>query len=120
MGRAYEVRKASIQKTGAARGKIYTTFAKEIFLSFPFSTNTPQSSSKTASTDLLTPLFTLTLFNLSPFFANCLNEKLLKVIFGNKTEITTKEMKKNARSSYDSVVNYLKHLYYFFLETYLI
>ena len=24
MGRAYEVRKASIQKTGAARGKIYT------------------------------------------------------------------------------------------------
>ena len=32
MGRAYEVRKASIQKTGAARGKIYTTFAKEIYL----------------------------------------------------------------------------------------
>ena len=26
MGRAYEVRKASIQKTGAARGKIYTNF----------------------------------------------------------------------------------------------
>ncbi|MEG0909292.1 MAG: YebC/PmpR family DNA-binding transcriptional regulator [Bacilli bacterium] len=32
MGRAYEVRKYSIQKTGAARGKIYTTFAKEIYL----------------------------------------------------------------------------------------
>ena len=32
MGRAYEVRKASIQKTGAAKGKIYTTFAKEIYL----------------------------------------------------------------------------------------
>ena len=32
MGRAYEVRKASIQKTGAARGKIYTMYAKEIYL----------------------------------------------------------------------------------------
>ena len=32
MGRAYEVRKASIQKTGATKGKIYTTFAKEIYL----------------------------------------------------------------------------------------
>lgn len=32
MGRAYEVRKASIEKTGAAKGKIYTTFAKEIYL----------------------------------------------------------------------------------------
>ena len=32
MGRAYEVRKASIQKTGAAKAKIYTTFAKEIYL----------------------------------------------------------------------------------------
>lgn len=32
MGRAYEVRKASIQKTGAARGKLYTNFAKEIYL----------------------------------------------------------------------------------------
>lgn len=32
MGRAYEVRKYSIQKTGAARGKLYTTFAKEIYL----------------------------------------------------------------------------------------
>ncbi len=32
MGRAYEVRKASIQKTGAQKGKLYTTFAKEIYL----------------------------------------------------------------------------------------
>ena len=32
MGRAYEVIKASIQKTGAAKGKLYTTFAKEIYL----------------------------------------------------------------------------------------
>lgn len=32
MGRAYEVRKASIQKTGAAKAKIYSTFAKEIYL----------------------------------------------------------------------------------------
>ena len=32
MGRAYELRKASIQKTGAAKGKVYTTFAKEIYL----------------------------------------------------------------------------------------
>ena len=28
MGRAYEVRKASIQKTGAAKGKIYSMYAK--------------------------------------------------------------------------------------------
>lgn len=32
MGRAYEVRKASIQKTGARKGKVYTTYAKEIYL----------------------------------------------------------------------------------------
>lgn len=31
MGRAYEVRKASIQKTGAARGKIYSLYAREIY-----------------------------------------------------------------------------------------
>jgi len=31
MGRAYAVREASIKKNGAARGKIYTTFAKEIY-----------------------------------------------------------------------------------------
>lgn len=32
MGRAYEVRKASIQKTGMAKAKLYSTFAKEIYL----------------------------------------------------------------------------------------
>lgn len=32
MGRAYEVRKASIMKTGAAKAKLYSTFAKEIYL----------------------------------------------------------------------------------------
>lgn len=32
MGRAYAVREAKIKKTGAARGKIYTNFAKEIYL----------------------------------------------------------------------------------------
>ena len=32
MGRAYEVRKASIQKTGAAKGKVYSMYAKEIYL----------------------------------------------------------------------------------------
>lgn len=31
MGRAYEVRKASILKTGAAKAKIYTMFSKEIY-----------------------------------------------------------------------------------------
>ncbi len=31
MGRAYEVRKASIAKTGAAKAKIYTMYAKEIY-----------------------------------------------------------------------------------------
>lgn len=31
MGRAYEVRKASIQKTGAARGKLYSMYAREIY-----------------------------------------------------------------------------------------
>ena len=31
MGRAYEVRKASIQKTGAVKAKIYSTYAKEIY-----------------------------------------------------------------------------------------
>lgn len=31
MGRAYEVRKASIQKTGAAKGKIYSMYAREIY-----------------------------------------------------------------------------------------
>lgn len=32
MGRAYEVRKASIQKTGAIKAKTYSLFAKEIYL----------------------------------------------------------------------------------------
>lgn len=32
MGRAYEVRKASIQKTGAAKGKVYSMYAKEIYI----------------------------------------------------------------------------------------
>ena len=32
MGRAYEVRKASIQKTGAIKAKLYSNFAKEIYL----------------------------------------------------------------------------------------
>ena len=32
MGRAYEVRKASIQKTGAAKAKLYSTYAKEIYI----------------------------------------------------------------------------------------
>jgi len=32
MGRAYEVRKASILKTGAEKGKLYSTYAKEIYL----------------------------------------------------------------------------------------
>ena len=32
MGRAYEVRKASIAKTGAAKAKLYSNFAKEIYL----------------------------------------------------------------------------------------
>lgn len=31
MGRAYEVRKASIQKTGAAKAKIYSMYAREIY-----------------------------------------------------------------------------------------
>lgn len=32
MGRAYEVRKASIQKNGAVKAKLYSNFAKEIYL----------------------------------------------------------------------------------------
>ena len=30
-GRAYEVRKASIQKTGAAKAKLYSMYAREIY-----------------------------------------------------------------------------------------
>ena len=44
MGRAYEVRKASIQKTGAAKGKIYTTFAKEIYLAAKKGSPDPDSN----------------------------------------------------------------------------
>ena len=32
MGRAYAVREAKIKKTGAARGKVYSNYAKEIYL----------------------------------------------------------------------------------------
>ena len=32
MGRAYAVREAKIKKNGAARGKLYTNYAKEIYL----------------------------------------------------------------------------------------
>ena len=45
MGRAYEVRKASIQATGAAKGKIYTTFAKEIYLAAKKGNPDPESNS---------------------------------------------------------------------------
>lgn len=44
MGRAYEVRKASILKTGAAKGKIYTNFAKEIYLVAKKGTPDPDSN----------------------------------------------------------------------------
>lgn len=44
MGRAYEVRKASIQKTGAAKGKIYTTFAKEIYLAAKKGSQNPEAN----------------------------------------------------------------------------
>ena len=46
MGRAYEVRKASIQKTGAAKGKIYTNFAKEIYLIAKKGSPDPDSNSE--------------------------------------------------------------------------
>ena len=44
MGRAYEVRKASIQKTGAAKGKLYTTFAKEIYLAAKKGSPNPEAN----------------------------------------------------------------------------
>ena len=44
MGRAYEVRKASIQKTGAAKGKVYTTFAKEIYLAAKKESPNPEAN----------------------------------------------------------------------------
>lgn len=39
MGRAYEVRKASILKTGAAKAKVYTMYAKEIYIAAKKSTD---------------------------------------------------------------------------------
>ncbi|MFI3307071.1 MAG: YebC/PmpR family DNA-binding transcriptional regulator [Mycoplasmatota bacterium] len=39
MGRAYEVRKASIMKTGAAKAKLYSTYAKEIYQAAKSSTD---------------------------------------------------------------------------------
>ena len=39
MGRAYEVRKASILKTGAAKAKVYTMYAKEIYAAAKNSTD---------------------------------------------------------------------------------
>ena len=44
MGRAYEVRKASIQKSGAAKGKVYTTFAKEIYLAAKKGSPNPEAN----------------------------------------------------------------------------
>lgn len=44
MGRAYSVRAASIQKTGAAKGKIYTTFFKEIHLAAKKGSPDPDSN----------------------------------------------------------------------------
>jgi len=44
MGRAYEVRKASIQKTGAAKAKIYTMYAKEIYQAAKKGSTDPNSN----------------------------------------------------------------------------
>ncbi len=44
MGRAYSVRAASIQKTGAAKGKLYTNYAKEIYLIAKKGTPDPDSN----------------------------------------------------------------------------
>lgn len=44
MGRAYEVRKASIQKTGAAKGKVYTNAAKEIYLAAKNGSPNPEAN----------------------------------------------------------------------------
>lgn len=43
MGRAYSVREASIKKTGAAKGKLYTTYSKEITMAAKNGTN-PESN----------------------------------------------------------------------------
>lgn len=44
MGRAYEVRKASIMKTGAAKGKVYTNAAKEIYLAAKNGSPNPEAN----------------------------------------------------------------------------
>ncbi|MDD3048987.1 MAG: YebC/PmpR family DNA-binding transcriptional regulator [Bacilli bacterium] len=44
MGRAYEVRKASIQKTGATKAKLYTNYAKEIYNSAKKGSTDPNSN----------------------------------------------------------------------------
>ena len=44
MGRAYAVREAKIKKTGAARGKVYTNFAKEIYLAAKNGGVTPEGN----------------------------------------------------------------------------
>lgn len=44
MGRAYEVRKYSIQKTGAEKGKLYTTYAKEIYLAAKKGSPNPEAN----------------------------------------------------------------------------
>ena len=44
MGRAYEVRKASIQKNGMAKAKLYSTFAKEIYLAAKKAVPDPDSN----------------------------------------------------------------------------
>lgn len=44
MGRAYSVREASIKKTGAAKAKLYSTYAKEIYLIAKKGTPDPESN----------------------------------------------------------------------------
>lgn len=45
MGRAYEVRKASIQKNGMAKAKIYSNYAKEIYIAAKKSTDIDNNDS---------------------------------------------------------------------------
>lgn len=44
MGRAYAVRKASIEKTGAAKAKVYTFYAKEIYSAAKKGGTSPESN----------------------------------------------------------------------------
>lgn len=44
MGRAYEVRKASIQKTGAAKAKVYSMYAREIYQAAKTGGTSPDSN----------------------------------------------------------------------------